>query len=194
MPSLPIATCDAPVSGIPAGPQLQTSATEAERQLWARIVRHDFEPEHRLNFTARLARDRSWTLEEARAAVNAYRCFCFLTMVSPSEMTPSEAVDEVWHQHLIYSRDYWDVWCGQVLRAKLHHDPTPGGPEAQARYRDQYARTLALHETYFGQPCAALWPATHRRFGARPQYKTVDTWKTLTLPNPKAILRSLIRR
>jgi len=37
-----------------------------------------------------------------------------------------------------------------VLQAPLHHDPTPGGPEAQIIYRRQYAQTLALIRTVHG--------------------------------------------
>ena len=105
--------------------------TAARQQLWRRVEQHDFEPDTPLNFTRRLARDHGWSLEYARAAVDAYRRFCFLAIISPTPVTPSDVVDEVWHQHLIYSRDYWTIWCGKTLQAPLHHDPTPGGPEAQ---------------------------------------------------------------
>src|SRR5215475_11885432 len=128
--------------------------TPARQDLWQRLEQHDFEPDTTLNFTRRLARDHGWSLEEARAAVDAYRRFCFLAVVSQTPVTPSEAVDEVWHQHLVYSRDYWTIWCGERLQAELHHDPTPGGAEAQMTYRRQYAETLALYERFFGTPDA----------------------------------------
>jgi hypothetical protein len=166
--------------------------TPPQKELWARIEGHDFEPSQPLNFTARLARDRGWTLDGARAAIDAYRRFCFLAAVSPSPVTPSEAVDEVWHQHLIYSRDYWDAWCGQALRKPLHHDPTPGGSDAQRRYRQQYAQTLALHEQYFGPPPAGLWPATHERFGRKPQFRIVDRARWFVLPRPDVTLRRIL--
>ena len=162
------------------------------KELWARIEQHNFEPDQPLTFTARLARDRGWTLAEARAAIGAYRRFCFLAAISTSPMTPSEIVDEVWHQHLIYSRDYWDVWCGQVLRTPLHHDPTPGGLDAQQRFRAQYAETLALHERYFGPPPVELWPATHERFGPKAQYRVVDRTRSFVAPRPNVILRRLL--
>jgi hypothetical protein len=126
--------------------------TPARQDLWRRVEQHDFEPDTPLNFTHRLARDHGWSLEDARAAIDAYRRFCFLAIISPTPVTPSEVVDEVWHQHLIYSRDYWTIWCGKTLQTPLHHDPTPGGPEAQMVYRRQYAETLALHERVFGPP------------------------------------------
>ena len=165
-----------------------------ERLLWQRIQQHDFEPDHPLNFTERFARDHGWDLPNAREAIEAYRRFCFLAIVSPTQVTPSEVVDEVWHQHLIYSRDYWDIWCGQVLRKPLHHDPTPGGPEAHQLYRRQYAQTLALHERYFGPPDSVLWPATHQRFGALSLFRIIDTNRMVVMPNPIAYLRSVFWR
>ncbi len=166
--------------------------SEPHRELWARIEQHDFEPSHALTFTDRLARDRGWTLGEARAAIGAYRRFCFLAAISSAPVTPSEIVDEVWHQHLIYSRDYWDVWCGQVLNTPLHHDPTEGGPEARQRFRRQYAETLALHERFFGAPPSELWPATHERFGSKPQYRVVDRTRSHVLPKFSVVVRRIL--
>ncbi len=147
-----------------ASPELWT---EERAELWVRIEAHDFEPPHPLNFTKRLARERGWSLAFTRGAISEYRRFCWLAMTQGSPCTPSVEVDEVWHLHLTYSRDYWELWCGQALGAALHHDPTPGGPAAQATYRAQYAATLAAYERAFGPPPAGYWPGTAKRF-ARP--------------------------
>ena len=171
----------------------ETAWTPARRDLWRRLEQHDFEPDTPLNFTRRLARDHCWSLEEARAAVEAYRRFCFLATVSPTPVTPSEVVDEVWHQHLTYSRDYWMIWCGERLLTPLHHDPTPGGAEAQATYRRQYAETLALHERFFGPPSPELWPATHLRFRG-PRNLVADRGRWLVVPKPLAWIRHLFGR
>ena len=61
--------------------------TPAREDLWRRIALHDFEPDTPLNFARRLARDHGWSLAFARAAVDAYRRFCCLAVLSP---TPSE--------------------------------------------------------------------------------------------------------
>jgi len=167
--------------------------TPAREDLWRRIAQHDFEPETPLNFTRRLARDHRWSLAHTRAAIEAYRRFCFLCVVSPTPVTPSDVVDEVWHQHLTYSRDYWTIWCGERLQAPLHHDPTPGGPEAQMNYRRQYAETLALHERCFGPPSPELWPATHLRFGPQ-RYHVLDRTRWLVMRRPAAWIRPLLAR
>jgi hypothetical protein len=85
------------------------------------------------------------------------------------------------------------IWCGERLLASLHHDPTPGGPEAQTIYRRQYAETLALHERFFGPPSQELWPATHLRF-AHPRYQVMDRRRLLAVPRPIAWIRRLLRR
>ncbi len=147
-----------------------------------RIEAHPFDPAHPLSLARRLARDHRWRPDFATGAIREYGRFCFLAVVSPTSVTPSEEVDEVWHLHLTYSRDYWDVWCPDVLRAALHHDPTQGGPAEQRRFREQYAETLAGYERFFGPPPAAFWPGTHDRFRATPRFRIVDTRRRLALP------------
>jgi hypothetical protein len=165
--------------------------TISMRELWGRIERHDFEPGHALDFTGRLARDCDWTLGFARAAILEYRRFCFLAIASPDPVTPSEEVDEVWHLHLTYSSDYWDVWCRSVLRAPLHHDPTRGGPAEDSRHRAQYAATLARYEDFFGPPDPSFWPATHQRFRDLQRFRTIDAERWFLLPRPTALWRRL---
>ncbi len=145
-----------------------------------RIEAHCFDREHALSFVGRLARDHGWSLGFAHGAVREYGRFCFLAVASATPMTPSEEVDEVWHLHLTYSRDYWERWCGEVLQRKLHHDPTEGGAVEQRRFRVQYAQTLAFYETFFGPPPEVYWPGTAERFG-RPRYRVVDTGRWFVL-------------
>ncbi len=100
-------------------------------------------------------------------------------------MTPSEEVDQVWHLHLTFSRDYWDVWCSEVLGTKLHHDPTQGGPAEQARYRSQYGATLAAYERHFGLPPEVYWPSTYQRFRHAQRFRTVDTGRVFLISLPR---------
>ena len=162
-----------------------TRWTPTLRETWRRIESHDFAPAQPLNFAARLARDVGWAPGHARAAIEEYRRFCFLAVTCPAPVTPSEEVDQVWHLHLTYTRDYWDVWCSTALGAPLHHGPTQGGPAEQARYRAQYAATLAAYEAFFGPPDAAFWPATHERFRSAARYRIVDADRWFLLPRPR---------
>ncbi len=158
-----------------------------------RIAAHDFEPEgDALTFTGRLARDHGWSLAVACGAVEEYRRFCFLAVRSDVQVTPSEEVDEVWHQHLTFSRDYWQVWCRDVLRRDLHHQPTRGGASEEHRFADQYARTLACYEVYFGPPAVRYWPGTAERFGGGPRFRIIDRAEHMVVPIP-ASLRTALR-
>jgi hypothetical protein len=161
------------------------------RDLWDRVSRHDFEAAGPFDFTRRLARDKGWTLSFSRSAVTEYRRFCFIAVTGSSPATPSEEVDEVWHQHLTYSRDYWNILCKAVLCAPLHHDPTTGGSAEQDRFREQYASTLARYESFFGPPPELYWPATHVRFGRLPRFRTLDSRRQIALPRPLALWRRL---
>ncbi len=159
---------------------------DEQRALWQRIASHPFDAPHEaLDFTRRLAREQAWTLAYARQAIEEYRRFCFLVMVTGQAVTPSQDVDEVWHLHLTYSRDYWDVWCARILQRRLHHDPTEGGPAEAAKFREQYATTLKSYECWFGPSPEAIWPSSQQRFATRPRFRTVDTQRVMILPKPR---------
>lgn len=139
--------------------------------LWQRIAEHRIGPaEASLTFAARLARENRWSLAQAERVIGEYRRFCYLAMTAGHDVTPSDAVDQAWHLHLTYSRDYWQVFCPEVLRAELHHGPTRGGPADRERFYRQYADTLAAYEAAFGAaPPADLWPGAQRRFTVDPR-------------------------
>lgn len=92
-----------------------------------------------------------------------YRRFCFLAVTCGHGVTPSDAVDQAWHLHLGYTRDYWERFCPQILGRPLHHGPTAGGLAEQHRFFLQYAETLRSYEHVFGPPPADLWPDARRR-------------------------------
>jgi uncharacterized protein (TIGR04222 family) len=68
-------------------------------------------------------------------------------------------VDEVWHLHLIWTRDYWDDFCPQRLGFAFHHQPSRGQPGEREALRLGYAETLHAYQALFGAPESAWWPA-----------------------------------
>jgi hypothetical protein len=165
--------------------------TDDLRELWCRIEHHDFEPGQCLNVTRRLASHTGWTLDTARAAIKEYRRFCFVAAATSEPVTPSEEVDEVWHFHLIYTSDYWDVWCRTVLRRPFHHNPTRGDADEDSGFCLQYATTLMRYERFFGVPPAGFWPPTHLRFGTVPRFRTIDAQRWFVFPRPKMVWRRI---
>ncbi|WP_338415261.1 hypothetical protein [uncultured Sphaerotilus sp.] len=131
----------------------------AAMALWLRLQAFELDPPGLVRtISDRVALEQGWSAAYTRRVVEEYRRFLLLTQVAGRRVSPSRAVDAVWHTHLLYSRDYWDRLCGQVLGRTLHHDPNPGGPDHDAHHQTQYHDTLAAYERVFGEaPPADLW-------------------------------------
>lgn len=136
-----------------------------------------------LTFAARLARENRWSLDHAERVIGEYRRFCYLACIAGQEVTPSDAVDQAWHLHLTYTRDYWERFCPEVLGMALHHGPTRGTGADRTRYYEQYAATLKLYEVTFGQvPPEDVWPSAARRFNIDPRGVRVNPVDVMIVP------------
>lgn len=126
-----------------------------------------------LGFVARLARENGWAVAKAERVFHEYRRFLYLAVRSGHPVTPSDAVDQAWHLHLTYSRDYWERLC-PLLGAPLHHGPTEGGADENARFYEYYCATLRSYELVFASPAPAdLWPAAQQRLFDDPRARRV---------------------
>lgn len=126
----------------------------AQRDLWRRIQAHRF-PEA---FATRLAQEQDWTPATVGKAIEEYRRFLFLCTEAGHPCTPSKAVDEVWHTHLVFTRNYWHDLCRDTLGKELHHDPGGGAAGESEKFIDQYGETLASYRRFFGPTPVDLWP------------------------------------
>lgn len=143
--------------------------------IWVALSAYSIGPEDAaLSFAGRLARENGWSAAQAARVIEEYRRFCFLAATAGHAVTPSDAVDQAWHLHLTYSRDYWERFCPDVLGRPLHHGPTAGGGAEGHRYFAQYAETLRSYERIFGAPAPAdLWPDAARRLIDDPRARRV---------------------
>lgn len=142
--------------------------------LWQRLSVYSIGPDDAaLSFTQRLARENGWAVSHAERVIGEYRRFLYLAIRAGHPVTPSDAVDQAWHLHLTYSRDYWDRLC-PLLGAPLHHGPTEGGATENARFYQDYAATLRSYERLFGTSAPAdLWPSAQRRLFDDPRARRV---------------------
>lgn len=138
-----------------------------------------------LGFLRRLARDNQWSIAYAERAFSEYLRFVFLARVHDEPVTPSDQVDQVWHLHLQYSRNYWTHFCPKVLQRILHHGPTRGGSSEGVKWTQQYADTRAAYARWFGQPAPVdLWPGARIRFGRDTRWVRVNRDDVWLLPRP----------
>ncbi|MDC7674768.1 glycine-rich domain-containing protein [Asticcacaulis machinosus] len=159
--------------------------------LWHRIDAYLLDdPESDFSFSRRLARDNGWSHDFALRAIIEYKRFVYLACVYPEKLlTPSDEVDQVWHLHLTYTRDYWDVFCPDVLGRKLHHGPTKGGPAEDGKFHQAYNETKALYRHEFGQaPPVKFWPPASERFDKAAGFRRINTARVFILP--KIVLSS----
>lgn len=161
--------------------------------LWQRIADHRIGPaDASLTFAARLARENRWSTAHAERVIGEYKRFCYLAMTAGHEVTPSDAVDQAWHLHLTYSRDYWQTFCRDVLGAELHHGPTKGGDAEKHRFYIQYAQTLAAYEDAFGTPPPVdIWPDAAQRFRVDPRGVRVNLSAAIVLKRRVALAMGL---
>ncbi|MGO1070130.1 TIGR04222 domain-containing membrane protein [Lysobacter sp. CA199] len=132
--------------------------TDEQRGLWQRLSDYRFGGDHPQPFLDRIAHVGQSSRETAEAALEEYRRFCFLAVEAGHAVTPSDAIDKVWHAHMTDTRDYWLRFCPQVLKRDLHHAPSLGGQVEDSRHQQQYRETLDSYRRYFGDPPAAFWP------------------------------------
>ncbi len=148
----------------------------SDRALWQAINAHNLDAADAVSpFSRRLMRETGWTHDFARRAIHEYKAFIYLICTGETMLTPSEAVDEVWHLHLIYTVDYWERFCAQVLKRRIHHSPSAGGEAEDARYGQAYDRTRSLYRTEFGTPPPQdIWPDADIRQPAKSNTNASD--------------------
>lgn len=137
-----------------------------EKQLWDRIAQFQFDEENvHFSFSDRLARENNWSVKFAKTVIEEYKKFIFLCCISPTSVTPSDQVDQVWHLHLTYTKSYWKDFCQNTLRREIHHNPTKGGKQEGEKFDDFYTQTKDTYRRIFNvEPPLSIWPDNQNRF------------------------------
>lgn len=153
--------------------------TAVQEKVWAELEGFEIDdasagpaPRDAYTFAMRLAEEQGWCRAYAERVVREYKRFVLLAATGREAVTPSKAVDEAWHLHLLYTRSYWERMCGELFGRPLHHEPTRGGGAEKAKFGGQYTRTLERYAEAFGEAAPVdVWP---RPAGASPSLKADD--------------------
>ncbi len=161
--------------------------TVEQRALWTRLAAHVLDdPRSASPFSLRLAQENTWPPGFTQRVIAEYRRFAFLAVAAGHPVSPSDAIDQAWHLHLLYTRDYWGEFCPRVLGMPLHHGPARGGTAEKEKFGDWYARTLASYRQFFGEPPADLWPVP----AWHPRARRVDLQRNWVIAKPAWLLRA----
>ena len=156
-----------------------------KRELWLRLKRYHFDdlaPAHLADrvraafgggdsstqaFASKVARKLGWTRPFALRAIHEYKKFVYLGIVSDASVTPPKVIDQVWHEHLLFTRAYRD-FCRDVLGRDFDHNPELVQSKGQTdRFQVQYAATLALYQSEFDrEPPDEIWGTPKFKAGA----------------------------
>ena len=102
---------------------------------------------------------------EVERLLHEYLVFMWLRKLNPTErITPSKRVDEAWHQHILFTREYAQ-FCRYHFGEFLHHAPTVPN-YSKATFNDDsrdYAKILIRYEYHTkSTPPAEFWPTSDR--------------------------------
>lgn len=131
------------------------------------IMHHTFDQSGtEQTFAQRLAMENGWDIHYAERVVAEYRRFLYLMLKSNRPLTPSNAVDQAWHLHITYTRNYAS-FCAKVMPNGLflHHEPSQGGIEEAVKFWEQYQMTLGRYQFIFGDAPKDIWENVFTRFG-----------------------------
>ena len=146
--------------------------------LWINV--HDFDldnPPSEYSFSTRLAKENHWTIQFTEAAILEYKKFMYLAAMSDNMVSPSEIIDVVWHQHLIFSQSY-SKFC-QILGKRIEHVPSTHNRNEFEKFKQAKERTRNLYNQTFGEAPSHIWDNR-------------DIYESLQLPKAKYKTRTFI--
>lgn len=164
-------------------------------ELWERIKSIEIASlDTGYSFQERLANENDWTVEYAQAAIEEYKRFTYLAVLSEQELMPPYSVEQVWRLHLTCTRHYWGEFT-RALGRQLHYKPTHRTQADADRMDEQYTHTKRLYLEEFGTfAFPELWLSNSARLDGREDYVRVDRSRFMILEKPTMALgRSLLR-
>ncbi|WP_160138211.1 glycine-rich domain-containing protein [Chryseobacterium sp. c4a] len=129
---------------------METRMLLKDESLWNRIQGFSLDASDAdFPFSKKLAKEENWSLDFTRKAIEEYKKFVYLCCILPKGASPSAIVDKVWHLHLIYTQNYWEEFCPNVLKRSLHHHPSKGGSNEKAKHQNWFTDTLKSYKEIF---------------------------------------------
>lgn len=112
-------------------------------------------------FADKLSRKLNWDKNFAMKAIGEYKKFVYLGVISNFSVTPSKIIDQVWHEHILFSAGY-RKFCKDVIQYDFDHNPELVALNSQSEaFKSQYFHTIELYKKEFGFTAPyEIWGAT----------------------------------
>ena len=133
------------------------------------------------DFVNHLAQANHWPVDYTHRVCDEYKRFVALAALATQPVIPSDAIEQVWHLHVLHTVAYAH-FCTHILPRPLAHTPSPRAPQ-NPKFQEWYRRTLDLYERAFDQPPPNdIWPSTAGRFAG--SWIRLDTRSYFICPKP----------
>lgn len=96
-------------------------------------------------FIFRVAEKHNWDYFDTQDLIEEYKKFLYIA-VTDGPATPSKQVDEIWHEHILFTKDYFGRWS-EILGRTLHHEPGFKGED----FSKTFKRTEDKKREFFGE-------------------------------------------
>lgn len=131
----------------------------SNQALWKKIS--DYSLDHLMvndGFKKKLIQKNSWSNKMTQNAIIEYKKFIYLAAIHSKVVSPSNMVDLVWHEHLLFTKDYWQNFI-PIVGKQIHHSPSDGSNAEVFLLKQCYLETIELYQLEFGKmPSPKLWP------------------------------------
>jgi len=158
------------------GRSLLVTLKKNKKELWESIRAYHFDnlvPVHLMDcvremfggsdhstraFASKLNRKLGWKTEFALRAIAEYKKYVYLGVTSTKNVTPSKVIDQVWHEHQLFTKAYRE-FCRETIGKDFDHTPELVPiPEQTLLFNQQYLETIALYRAEFNvEPPAEVW-------------------------------------
>ena len=126
------------------------------KELWAKIEAFQLDKwTDEYGFVLRLAKENLWTKHFTESAILEYKKFMYLAATSNQMVSPSDIVDIVWHQHLIFTQSY-NRFC-KLLGKDIQHIPSTHNRTEIDKFREAKEQTTTLYTKTFGEQPKEIW-------------------------------------
>lgn len=112
-------------------------------------------------FADKLSRKLNWEKKFALKVIWEYKKFVYLGVTSDFSVTPSKVIDQVWHEHILFSAGY-RKFCKEIIQYDFDHNPELVSINSQTEaFKSQYFHTIELYKKEFGsKPPVEIWDDT----------------------------------
>ena len=102
--------------------------------------------------TRRLLRKNRISSDQALELFDDLKKFLYIASLTGKPLRPTLAIDEAWHEFILFTRDYQE-FCSECFGKFLHHQPDTGDQIANATVRE----TISIAKSVFGDELSGNW-------------------------------------